>query len=305
MQPASVFGALQDYTLPAPTCSITANDEVQCDFAGIVPATGNLAYSITGYTDCTGLATRDAEMVLSAATATAVAGADTVTVDLNTNFDLADGASEVFEFCLLTSLQDGSSNEMIYQGQKISATFTGDGEFTVTGITTVAFDGVSGTVITDSKAFTVTAYRCDVARAPISTPALTLGTTLYICVDADDDSSVIKSVDTFSGSKISVGATDLLAGNTEVIGAGTNAVTIGTRPFSSFFADANTMDVIGTVTLDVDNNVVRRNLRMLQNTETDKFELFVEMEAAEESSAPSVYGTAGVALLGALGVAAM
>ena len=308
LQTPTAFGALQDYTVPAPTCTITDNDEVQCDFASIVPATGDLAYSITSYTDCTGTATRDAEMTLSAATATAAAGASTVTVDLDTGFTMADGASQAFEFCLLTSLKDGSGNEMFYQGQKISATFTADGAFTVADIASDQFDGVSGTVDTNTKTFTVTASRCDghVTRNPITTPALTLGTTLFICLDSDDDSAVIQSVDTFLGSKTNVASTDLLSGNTEVLGLTTAAATVGTRPFLPFFADADTIDIVGTVTLVVtNNNLRRRHLARILQTGSDEFEVLVEVEAVEESSAPSApYSAVSIAFLGVVAAVA-
>lgn len=307
LQTPTVFGALQDYTLPAPTCTITADDEVQCDFASIVPATGALAYSITSYADCTGAAARAAEMTLSATTGTAAAGVSTVSIDLDTGFTMVDGASEAFEFCLLTSLKDGSGNEMYYQGQKISATFTADGGFTVSGITSDQFDGVSGIVDTNTKTFAITATRCDghATRAPITTPALTLGTTLFICLDSVDDSAVIQSVDTFLGSKTNVASTDLLSGNTEVLGLTTAAATVGTRPFSAFFTDADTMDIVGTVTLVVtNNNLRRRHLARILQTGSDEFEVQVEMNPIEESSAASIYNVASIAFLGAIAAVA-
>lgn len=306
LQTPTAFGALQDYALPAPTCTITTDDEVQCDFASIVPATGALAYSITSYADCTGTAARTAEMTLSATTGTAAAGLSTVSVDLDTSFTMVDGATEVFEFCLLTSLEDGSGNEMYYQGQKISATFTADGGFTVSGIASDQFDGVSGTVDTNTKTFAITATRCDghVSRAPTST-ALTLGTTLFICLDSDDDSAVIQSVDTFLGSKTNVASTDLLTGNTEVLGLATAAATVGTRPFSAFFTDADTMDIVGTVTLVVtNNNLRRRHLARILQTGSDEFEVQVEMNPVEESSAASTYSVASIAFLGAIAAVA-
>ena len=301
---ASAQFTLVDYNVPAPTCSITADDNVLCDFSSIQPLTGNLAYSITGFGDCTGTATRDTEMSLSAATAVAVGGATSVTIDLNTAFDMADGASEAFEFCLLTSLKDGSDREMFYQGQKISATFTADGGFTVSGITSTQFDGVSGVVDTNQKTFTISAYQCDETRAAAST-ALSLGTTLFICIDSDDDAATILSVDTFSGFKSTLASTDLLSGNTEVQGAGSAAVTIGTRPFASFFADANPMTIEGTVTLQISNNRVRRYLRILQSENEREFEVQIAMESAAQpdSSAPA-YASA-LALLGSTLAAAM
>ncbi|CAJ1954168.1 unnamed protein product [Cylindrotheca closterium] len=307
LQTPTAFGQIIDYSLAAPTCAITADDNVQCDFASILPLTGNLAFSITGYGDCTGTATRDLEMSLSAATATAVAGASTVSVDLNTGFTIADGASEAFEFCLLTSLKDGSGNEMFYQGQKISATFTADGGFTVAGITSEQFDGISGTIATDTKTFGVTATRCDGhdTRVPISTPALALGTTLFICLDTDDDSVVIQSVDTFLGSKTNVASTNLLSGNTEVLGANSAAATVGTRPFSTFFADTDTIDIAGTVTLVVtSNNLRRRHLARILQTGADEFDVRVEVEPIEESSAPSSFSVASFAFLGAVAAVA-
>lgn len=306
LQTPTVFGALQDYTLPAPTCTITADDEVQCDFASIVPATGALAYSITSFADCTGTAARTAEMTLSATTGTATAGVSTVSVDLDTSFTMIDGDTEVFDFCLLTSLEDVSGNEMYYQGQKISATFTADGGFTVSGITSAQFDGVSGTVDTNTKTFAITATRCDGhdSRNPTST-ALTLGTTLFICLDSVDDSAVIESVDTFLGSKTNVASTNLLSGNTEVLGANSPQVTVGTRPFSAFFADDDSMNIVGTVTLVVtNNNLRRRHLARILQTGSDEFEVQVEMNPVEESSAASTYSVASITLLGAIAAAA-
>ncbi|CAJ1957548.1 unnamed protein product [Cylindrotheca closterium] len=300
---------LQDYTVPAPVCAITGDDNVQCDFTGIVPATGKLVYSITGFDACEGTATRDSLMSLSATAAAAADGASSVTIDLTTDFNLASGANEAFQFCLLTSLQDGSGNEMVYQGQKISATFVADGDFTVSNIAAEEFDGISGVVADDQKTFGIDAYRCTIDRTPLATAgALAVGTTLFICIDSTDDSAVIDSVNTFVGRKNSE-EIDLLSGNTEVLGAGTGAVTIGSRPFASFFANTDPLEIFGTVSLDVTdiNGTNRRQLlRVLQSSQSEEFELKVELEAVEESSAStSGFGTTAVALLGAVAAAVL
>mmetsp|Transcript_15377 Transcript_15377/g.37847 ORF Transcript_15377/g.37847 Transcript_15377/m.37847 type:complete len:200 (+) Transcript_15377:1700-2299(+) len=199
---------------------------------------------------------------------------------------------------------------MLYQGQKIKATFTADGGFTVSGITSVEFDGINAAVDEDSKTFGISAKRCDVNRnALTSPPALAVGTTLFICIDSTDVNAVIKSVDTFGATKTSGGAlTNLLTGNTEVKGEGTDAVTIGTRPFVQFFADTTPLEIRGTVTLEVtDNGVTRRHLvRILQTGLSEEFELEVELEAVEESSANSAaFSTAAVALSGGIIAAIM
>jgi len=299
---------LQDYTLPAPVCTINGDDNVQCDCTGIVPAAGNLDYSITGFADCTGTAARSAEISLPVATATAASGAHSVTIDLNTNFDLAHGASQVFEFCLLTNLKDGNNKEMIYQGQRIKATFQGNGGFTVSDIASGAFNGLNNVVV--DKTFAITARRCDINRNTITSPALAIGVSLFICVDSTDANTVVKSVDTFGATKTS-GATptDLLTGNTEVRVEGTGAVTIGTRPFVEFFVTSAPLQISGTVTLAVKdtNGRVRRHLaRILLSGLSEEFGLQVELEAVEESSANSAaFGTAAIALLGATIVAIM
>ncbi|CAJ1950120.1 unnamed protein product [Cylindrotheca closterium] len=292
---------LQDYTVPAPVCAITGDDNVQCDFTGIVPATGKLAYSITDFETCEGDAARATDIsIAGTATTTATAGADTVTIDLTTSFSLADGASENFVFCLLTSLSDKNGNEMFYQGQKIVATFAANGAFTVSNIASEKFEGINDQINNNEKTFGVTATRCDVDRTPITGSALAVGTTLFICIDSTDNSTVISSVDSFGAKKgTNVSVTDLLLGNTEIQGLGTAAVIIGTRPFARFFADTTALDISGSVTLDVtDNGTTRRRLlaRILQSGETDEFELQVELEAVEESSATgSGVGTAAVA----------
>jgi len=161
----------------------------------------------------------------------------------------------------------------------------------------------------------------DVNRNEIITSgALKIGETLFICIDSADDSATITSVDSFGATK-TTGATptDLLNGNTEVLGEGSAAVTIGTRPFASFFQDTVPLEVVGTVTLQVANNgpVRRRMVRILQssgqagelkqNGQAEEFEVKVEVEINEESSAPSAFGssTGAVALLGAVAVAVM
>mmetsp|Transcript_15388 Transcript_15388/g.37886 ORF Transcript_15388/g.37886 Transcript_15388/m.37886 type:complete len:199 (+) Transcript_15388:1229-1825(+) len=198
---------------------------------------------------------------------------------------------------------------MLYQGQKIKATFTADGGFTVSGITSVEFDGINAAVDEDSKTFGISAKRCDVNRnALTSPPALAVGTTLFICIDSTDANAVIKSVNTFGAEKNGVALTDLLTGNTEVKGEGTDAVTIGTRPFVQFFDDTTPLEIRGTVTLEVtDNGATRRHLvRVLQTGLSEEFELEVELEAVEDSSANSAaFSTAAVALLGAIVVATM
>jgi len=307
---APAFGdAIKDYTLPAPDCSITADRNVKCDFTGIAPATGTLALSITGYTECTGAATRSADISLPVATAIAAGGEHSVTIELTTaTLDLTAESSEAFEFCLLTSLQDDSGKEVIYQGQKITATFTVDLDFEVTGgIASEEYNGFEEKAV--DKTYGVTAFQCDINRNEITTsPALAIGTTLFICLDSTDANTVIQTVETLVVSKTGVTPSNVLNANTELQGEGTIAVTIGTRPYVEFFEDTTTnLEISGTVTLA--DGVGRRHLaRILQSELLEEFELQVELEAVEdiESSANSAaFGTAAIALLGATIVAIM
>eukprot|EP00526_Cylindrotheca_closterium_P010581 CAMPEP_0113605058 /NCGR_PEP_ID=MMETSP0017_2-20120614/2123_1 /TAXON_ID=2856 /ORGANISM="Cylindrotheca closterium" /LENGTH=402 /DNA_ID=CAMNT_0000513519 /DNA_START=431 /DNA_END=1638 /DNA_ORIENTATION=+ /assembly_acc=CAM_ASM_000147 len=308
---APAFGdAIKDYTLPAPDCSITADRNVKCDFTGIAPATGTLALSITGYTDCTGAAARSTDISLptGAATANAAGGLHSVTIDLTTaTLDLTAASSEEFKFCLLTSLKDGTGNEVIYQGQKITATFTVDLDFEVTGgIASEEYNGFEEKAV--DKTYGVTAFQCDINRNEITTsPALAIGTTLFICLDSTDANTVIASVATLEASKTGL-TSNVLNGNTEKQGEGTGAVTIGTRPYVEFFKDATPLQISGTVTL-ADSGGRRHLARILQSELSEEFELQVELEAVEEidesSANSSTAATAAVALLGAIIVAIM
>jgi len=307
--PPLPFGQnIKTYTLLAPVCSTTAEDNVKCDFTGIAPATGNLAFSVTAYTDCTGAAEVGVSLSTGATTATAVDGAHSVTIDIATTTDLTVESSEEFKFCLLTSLKDDNGQEMFYQGQKISATFNTDGNFAFGSIDSVQFDGISGVADNIDKTFGVSAKRCDIDRNEITSPALAIGTTLFICLDSTDANTVIQTVETLVVSKTGVTPSNVLNANTELQGEGTIAVTIGTRPYVEFFEDTTTnLEISGTVTLA--DGVGRRHLaRILQSELLEEFELQVELEAVEdiESSANSAaFGTAAIALLGATIVAIM
>mmetsp|Transcript_36520 Transcript_36520/g.88509 ORF Transcript_36520/g.88509 Transcript_36520/m.88509 type:complete len:336 (+) Transcript_36520:290-1297(+) len=290
---------LQDYIITAPTCSITNDLNVQCDFSNIEPLDGNIASFITGFDNCQGTATRDSELSLSAASGIAVNGAYSVIIDVNTNFNLANGDSETYTFCLMTHLRDANDNLMIYQGQKISTTFTANTEFTVSNLDTQVFDGVGSDVDSDSKIFTITARRCDLSRNEITTPAVAIGDSLFICIDTESPNVVIAAVNGFFGSKTNVPQTDLLLGNTEILGVGTNAITIGTRPFVKFFEDTSPLEIFGTVTLDIANNVFVNNgvrsrqlARTLQTNGKNKFDVEVEVEAQRETS-PAAYHSSG------------
>jgi len=58
-------------------------------------------------------------------------------------------------------------------------------------------------------------------------------------------------------------------------------VTFGTRTSSSFFAYTDTLEVLGTITLDITNHgaTYRHLAHILQSAESDEFELQVELEA--------------------------
>ncbi|CAJ1954174.1 unnamed protein product [Cylindrotheca closterium] len=293
---------LQDYILNAPACSISQEDlNVHCDFSNIEPLDGNIAHFITGFDNCQGSAARDSELSLSAATGTAVSGGYSVIVDINTDFNLTNGESETFTFCLLTHLRDASNNLMIYQGEKINSTFTSDGEFTVSDLDTETFDGVNVDVNSDTKIFAVTAYRCDLSRNQITTPPVAVGVTLLICIDTGDTKVVISAVNGFYGVKTNVAQTDLLAGNTEVLGLSTDTVTIGTRPFVKFFEDTDLLEVLGTVSLDIGDSGASRQLRMRKlqvGGKEDTFDVKVEVETQREASVAARHACATTGMVG-------
>ncbi|CAJ1966084.1 unnamed protein product [Cylindrotheca closterium] len=296
---------LQDYILNAPSCSITDELDVQCDFSNIEPSDGNIASFITGFDNCQGAATRDSELSLSATNGAATSGDYSVIIDINTDFDLTNGESETFDFCLLTHLRDANSNLMIYQGQKISSTFTSNAEFTVSDINTQVFDGVGNEVDSDSKIFSVTARRCDLSRKEIASPALGVGATLFICIDTRSPNVVVAAVNGFYGRKINVPQTDLLLGNTEILGLGTDAIVIGTRPFVKFFGDTTPIEVFGTVTLDIGNNGVRSRqlVRMLQADGEENFDVEVDVEVQQEVSPAPNHSISTRTIMGALLIA--
>jgi len=196
--------SLQDYIINAPTCSITDDLNVRCDFSNIEPSDGNIASFITGFDNCQGTATRESELSLSAATGTAVNGDYSVTIDIDTNFNLANGDSETYAFCLKTHLRDANNNLMMYQGQKTNSTFTANAEFTVSDLNTQAFDGVGSDVDSDSKIFTITAHRCNLSRNEITTPAVGAGDSLFICIETQDSNVAIAAVNGFFGRKANV-----------------------------------------------------------------------------------------------------
>ena len=298
---------LQDYTLNALACSISQDLNLHCDFSNIDPLDGNIAHFITGFDNCQGSAARDPELSLSAATGTAVNGAVngdySVIVDIDTDFNLTNGESETFTFCLLTHLRDASDNLMIYQGEKINSTFSSNGEFTVLDLDTETFDGVNVDVNSDSKIFAVAAYRCDLSRNEITTPPVAVGVTLLICIDTGDTNVVISAVSGFYGVKTNIAQTDLLAGNTEVLGVGTDAITIGTRPFVKFFEDTDPLEVLGTVSLVIGDNGASRQLRVRKlqvGGKEDTFDVKVEVEAQRESSMAARHACATTGLVAVL-----
>lgn len=126
------FFSLQNYIINAPSCSISDDLNVHCGFSNIEPFDGNIASFITGFDNCRGSAARDSELSLSTATQIATNGTFNVIIDINTtNFNLTNGESEIYTFCLLTHLRDENDILMFWQGQKINATFMVSGNFTV------------------------------------------------------------------------------------------------------------------------------------------------------------------------------
>ncbi|CAJ1962605.1 unnamed protein product [Cylindrotheca closterium] len=154
---------LQNYIINAPSCSISEDLNVHCNFSNIEPINGSIASFITGFDTCQGSATRDSELSLTATNGVVANGTFNVVIDINTNLNLTNGESETFTFCLLTHLRDASDNLMIWQGQKINSTFIFRTDFSVvSSLHTQVFE--AGNVVEEvdsgSKISFTTACRC-------------------------------------------------------------------------------------------------------------------------------------------------
>lgn len=76
-----------------------------------------------------------------------------------------------------------------------------------------------------------------------------------------------------------------------MVGAGTAAATVGTRPYIRFFSDIIRLNVIGIVTLAMVRIIVVWS-SSCEREESAEFEVPEELEAVKESSPSSGFGSA-------------
>lgn len=175
-----------------------------------------------------------------------------VSVSINNNA-LGEG-DEPVAFCIQAFVKAGGSTDVYAQlGQKIQLDVATDGSFSFDTTPAVA-DTISAEADALDTTLTVGAYQCD-DSGTLTSSDLSLGDTLYICIDGDQDAVIVNAVNNLQAEKSGVSVSPLsiiddgptIANDaiTAVYNTGTNKVIVTTILPLAFFEDSGAITVSG------------------------------------------------------------
>jgi len=175
-----------------------------------------------------------------------------VSVSINNNA-LGEGDESV-AFCIQAFVKAGGSTDVYAQlGQKIQLDVATDGSFSFDTTPAVA-DTISAEADALDTTLTVGAYQCD-DSGTLTSSDLSLGDTLYICIDGDQDAVIVNAVNNLQAEKSGVSVSPLsiiddgptIANDaiTAVYNTGTNKVIVTTILPLAFFEDSGAITVSG------------------------------------------------------------
>jgi len=207
------------------------------------------------------------------------------------NVDPASGHEGNVEFCVRTDLKDADNGEtMSYRSEQIQVTFSYNGSFAVSGFASTPFIGIGDEATVATKNFGVTATVCDSAGTKIENPpALSLGTNLFVCIEADVVGTKIPSITSFTATKDTESDYNVNAPSPNVVirGLGSSAVKVVMNLPARFFANDSNIILSGSVDVTRDDGSRRRRHLEISIADTAKFTMEVEVKNDTDSSSTS------------------
>jgi len=224
-----------------------------------------------------------------AAATSSIAGA--TSYNAVANVDPASGHDGDVKFCVRTDLKDAYSGEtMLYRSEQIKVTFSYDGSFTVAGFSTTPFVGIGADATVAAKNFGVTATVCDSAGDKTSSPpALSLGTNLFVCIEASVVGTKIPSITSFIAKKDTESDYDVSTPSSNVVirGLGSSRVKVVMNLPARFFADTTNILLSGSVAVARDNRRRLENSALVGDSENAMFGLEIKVQDNNADSSTS------------------
>ena len=198
-------------------------------------------------------------------------------------------------FCIEASVKAGGSDDVFAQlGQKVKLDLNTDGSFSFNTTSAVA-DTISAEADALDTTLRVSAYQCDDSGTSASSD-LSLGETLYICIDGVQDTVIVDAINNMQATKSGVSDLDLsiIDGSnptnnaiTTINYTGTNKAIVTTILPITFFESSEVVTVSGNADISASGSeqrqlssmgkVVSRPVVVDQGADSAKFNLKVEV----------------------------
>ena len=214
----------------------------------------------------------------------------TVSVSIE-NSALQEGDASI-DFCIEASVKAGGSDDVFAQlGQKVKLDLNTDGSFSFNTTSAVA-DTISAEADALDTTLRVSAYQCDDSGNSASSD-LSLGETLYICIDGVQDTVIVDAINNMQATKSGVSDLDLsiIDGSnptnnaiTTINYTGTNKAIVTTILPITFFESSDAVTVSGNADIKAGGSrrqlssmgkVVSRPVVVDQGADSAKFNLKV------------------------------
>ena len=250
--------------LPAPTFDITLSESPGCEFDADTDTIGTVT--------CTFEASGDSEHAVESVllgpecsaditnngltqdetpifTRTGESSTYAVSVSIG-NSALQEGGDSI-AFCIQASVKAGGSDDVFAQlGQKVKLDLNKDGSFSFETTPAVA-DTISAGVDALDTTLTVEAYQCNDSGTSTSGP-LSLGDTLYICIDGEQDIVVVDAITTLNAKKSGLSDLSIIDGSnptnnatTTVYGLDSNKAIVTTKLPLAYFESSEAVTISG------------------------------------------------------------
>lgn len=288
-----------NFSLPETNCTVDSEvspGTVTCPFENILgPGDAILSMEVLGY-DCN--ASFDAASFNNTNVTSMTPDSDITTsggtYDAVAEVGYESGYDGTISFCVRTDLSD-EGEEMIFRANRVNMTFTYNGTFSVQSFNTETYNGISLTDTTASKNFGVNAYICNANGVRNENPgALAIGEFLFVCVEAEENGTVIESFNTFRATKSGDSSPlDIDNGDSNIAIAGTNTnLVIAVINFPArFFVDNSPVIINGFAVVKQSSarrlaspRLYTRGLQAANESEEAEFGMLIDV-VSDESSA--------------------
>ena len=250
--------------LPAPTFNITLSESPGCEFVADTDTIGTVTCTFeangdSGHTvesvllgpECSaennnGGLTRDENPTIPPN-----GESSTYAVSVSIDNSALQESDDSIAFCIEASVKAGNSEYIFAQlGQKIQLDLDTDGSFSFNTTSAVA-DSISAGVDALNTTLTVNAFQCD-ASGTSTSDDLSLGDTLYICIDGEQDIVVVDAITTLNAKKSGLSDLSIIDGSnptnnatTTVYGLDSNKAIVTTKLPLAYFESSEAVTISG------------------------------------------------------------